>query len=321
MSPFSHWLGVPDIRPSLLAADSRKMKLCAATLALCLLSVVLAEDGGLSAPILAWSNRALISEGEQVSYKVFPDVEQVTTDLVLGVLGQAQGSDFGVHGFPEESLSFDESRKVVVFIGSQLDVADMRSRSDAISNLDGIISGAVSSLALPYTISKGGSIIETVCTKLDSAGIKHEVVGCSAPSDIKADAVTALAEGNTVVIVCSHVEDAMKGTNAGLEAEVEQLKAIQAAVVEADVNHVLIYAIEAKPETGLLATGSKRRSLLQESAPTACGPLCQTQVRWLEGMLAVLFLALASCAGLVCLYVLDTPTRFESPNKDAASQQ
>ncbi|GIL59063.1 hypothetical protein Vafri_14021 [Volvox africanus] len=298
------------------------MKLCAATLALCLLSVALAEDAGLSAPILAWSNRPLISEGKHVSYKVFPDVEQVTTDLVLGALGQAQGSDFGVRGFPAESLSSDESRKVVVFIGSQLDAADMRSRSDAISNLDGIISGAVSSLALPYTISKGASIFETVCTKLDSAGIKHEVVGCSAPSsDIKADAFTALAEGNTVVLVCSHVEDALKGTNAGLEAEVEQLKAIQAAVVEADVNHVLVYATEAKPETGLLATGSKRRSLLQESAPTACGPLCQTQVRWLEGMLAVLFLALASCAGLVCLYVLDTPTRFESPNKDAAPQQ
>ncbi|GIL91291.1 hypothetical protein Vretimale_10003 [Volvox reticuliferus] len=298
------------------------MKLCAATFALCLLSVALAEDAGLSAPILAWSNRGLISEGKHVSYEVFPDVEQVTADLVLGALGQAQGNDFGLRDFPAEDLRPDESRKVVIFIGSQLDAADMRSRSDAISNLDGIISGAVSSLALPYTFSKGISISETLCTKLDSAGIKHEGVGCSAPSsDIKADAGTALAEGNTVVLVCSHVEDALKGTNAGLEAEVEQLKAVQAAVVEADVNHMFVYATEAKPQTGLLAAGNKRRSLLQESDPMACGPLCQTQVRWLEGMLAVLVMALASCAGLVCLYVLDTPTRFESPNKDAAPQQ
>ncbi|EFJ44156.1 hypothetical protein VOLCADRAFT_106533 [Volvox carteri f. nagariensis] len=309
------------------------MKMCAASLALFLLllaAVVNAENLGISAPVMAWSNRAVFAKGKHVSYEVFPDVEQVATDLVLGVLGKAEASDFGVHGLSGEALSSEEPRTVVAFIGSQLDAADMRSRSDAVRSLDDVLSGAVSSLALPYSISKGDSIHETLCTKLDSAGIQHEVVGCSGPStDIKLDVAAALAKGSNaklhVVLVCSQIEDAQKGTNAGLSSEVEQLMAVQAAVKEANVNHVLVYATETMPTTDLLANGSKRRSLLAPLTGfgpyTTCGPLCQTQVRWLEGMLAVLFLALASCAGLVCLYVLDTPTRFEAPNKDAAPQQ
>jgi hypothetical protein len=37
----------------------------------------------------------------------------------------------------------------------------------------------------------------------------------------------------------------------------------------------------------------------------------QTQVKWLEGILAAFILCAAAVAGMSCLYLLDTPTRFE----------
>ncbi|PNH08631.1 hypothetical protein TSOC_004784 [Tetrabaena socialis] len=164
-------------------------------------------------------------------------------------------------------------------------------------------------------------------SKLDAADVQHEVVGCSVPStDLKADVAAALAKRNgaqlNVVIVCSHTEPAQENTNAGLALEVEQLKEVQAAVEEAGVGHVFVYGSQTKGQAPL--QGGKRRALMSSFTGfgpyTVCGPLCQTQVRWLEGMLGMLILALASCSGLVCLYVLDTPTRFEAP-KDLAPQQ
>ncbi|KAG2485613.1 hypothetical protein HYH03_015676 [Edaphochlamys debaryana] len=203
----------------------------------------------------------------------------------------------------------------------------MRTRSESVRSLDTLLTTAASSLAVPYTVSKGESIRETVCKKMDAEGVQHEVVGCKAPSaDLAADVKAALAKGSAsapnVVIVCSNVAPEQEGTAAGLAAEVEQLQTVQAAVASAG-DHVVVYASQPKPEAAQ-AGGARRRSLVTSftgfGAYTSCGTLCQTQVRWLEGMVAMLVLALASCAGLVCLYVLDTPTRFETP-KDAAPAQ
>ncbi|GFR47584.1 hypothetical protein Agub_g9316 [Astrephomene gubernaculifera] len=304
------------------------MRLCCA-LALLLLPAALAGNAGslsISSPLLLWSNRGVLGQGKHVTYQVFPEVEKMASELVLGALGKSAGSE-ALSSLSGQALNAEEPRTIVMFIGRQLDVADMRGRSEAVHGLNSLLEGAVSSLAVPYATSKGASIRENVCSKLDEAGISHEVVGCAAPStDLAADVAAALAKGDNtrsrVVVVCSGVESAQGNTNAGLAAEVEQLKAVQTAVEAAGANHVFVYASQATPEPVTLASaGAKRRSLQQAVTYTGfgpyqeCGPLCKTQVRWLEGMLAALFLALASCAGLVCLYVLDTPTRFEAPKE------
>ncbi|KAG2437275.1 hypothetical protein HXX76_005934 [Chlamydomonas incerta] len=250
------------------------------------------------------------------------NVEEVASELVLNALGQDAGS---------HKLQGVESSTVVVFVGNQLDAADMRSRTEAIDALSGLINAAPASLVMPYTVSKGASIRESVCGKLDTAGVQHEVVACKARSeDLKADVAAALAKGNGakkhVVMVCSNVDAALEGTNAGLAAEVEQLQQVQAAVDGAGIDSVVVYSSQSAPRAAdLAAQAGKRRSLLATYTGfgpyTSCGTLCQTQVRWLEAMLAVLFMALASCAGLLCLYVLDTPTRFESAKEVGAGPQ
>lgn len=97
------------------------------------------------------------------------------------------------------------------------------------------------------------------------------------------DLAAALAEGSSnklhVVLVCSHLDDALKGTNAGLAAEVEQIMTVQVAVDEARLNHAFVYVTEPKPESGLQSSSGQRRSLMATLTGfgpyTACGPLCQ----------------------------------------------
>ncbi|KXZ54202.1 hypothetical protein GPECTOR_5g296 [Gonium pectorale] len=291
-------------------------------LSLLVLPAVLAGNTGsigISSPLLLWSNRGAAGQGKHISYQVLTDMEQVASELVLGALGKGpEHSQVRMSGLVG---SLEKPRSVVVFIGSQLDAADMRGHSEAVQSLGTVLDAASSSLVIPYSTSQGGvSVRETVCSNLDKAQISHKAVGCSAPSaELKADVAAALAESR-VVLVCASVQDAEDG----LAAEIEQLRAVQAAVEETGVAHVMLYASQGAADAAAEPAGGKRRSLLATYTGfgpyTVCGPLCQTQVRWLEGMLAVLFLALASCAGLVCLYVLDTPTRFEAPPKDGAQQ-
>lgn len=315
-----------------------------------LLPVALAGSSsvGVSSPLLLWSSRGVLGggKGQHVSYQVVPDVEEVASSFVLKALGKAADAASGPLTDLVKSGSVEgEQQTVVVFIGSQLDVTDMRSRASPASQLEPVLSSAASSLVVPYATSQGASILETVCSKLDTAGVKHQTVGCSAPStDLQSDVAAALAAAAesplSTVLVCSHVAPEAAGRPAGLQAELEQLAAVRAAVDaagDAAGSPLFMYASQAEATRGsqrslLALEGGARRGLAAADNSTTppdywgfgpyknCGKLCQTQVRWLEGMLAALVLALATCAGLVCLNVLDTPTRFESP-KDAAGQQ
>lgn len=120
-----------------------------------------------------------------------------------------------------------------------------------------------------------------------AAACPTQVVACKAPSeDLKADVAAALAKGNGakkhVVIVCSNVDAALEGTNAGLAAEVEQLQQVQAAVDAAEIDSVVVYASQPVPRAAdLAAQAGKRRSLLATYTGfgpyTSCGTLCQVR--------------------------------------------
>jgi hypothetical protein len=43
-------------------------------------------------------------------------------------------------------------------------------------------------------------------------------------------------------------------------------------------------------------------------------------VRWLEGIIALGLISLASLSGLMCMYVLNTPTRFKSAKEAGRSE-
>ena len=73
-------------------------------------------------------------------------------------------------------------------------------------------------------------------------------------------------------------------------------------------------------ETHHFMLQSARRTLQAVAAASgygACDALCQTQVQWLQGIFAAAILVVAALSGMSCLYLLDTPTRFQAP-KDAA---
>lgn len=110
-------------------------------------------------------------------------------------------------------------------------------------------------------------------------------MGCGAPAaDLAAEVRSALElvknSEAEVLLVCSAVEAAQDGTNAGLQQEMDHLKAVQAEVEASGMSHVFVYASQPKAAAAGqgLPLGSKRRSLLAFSGfgpYTSCGTLCQ----------------------------------------------
>ena len=110
-----------------------------------------------------------------------------------------------------------------------------------------------------------------------------QVVGCGTAVEDLASEVSArlqrVKDGAVeVLLVCSNIEPAVDGADSGLQQEVQQLKAVQAAVEAAGVSHVFVYANQPLHQAEEL--GSKRRSLLSYTgfgSYTVCGPLCQVR--------------------------------------------
>ncbi|GFH23099.1 uncharacterized protein HaLaN_20658 [Haematococcus lacustris] len=147
---------------------------------------------------------------------------------------------------------------------------------------------------------KGPSLRATIEQQLQEAGLRVQVLGCEPESK---DTITAaqqaidVAAQLDVLLICSPSSQHISPH--ALQAEMEQLHALHSMLAEAGKKAVVVYAAQprhASQRRSLQAAGNA--TVYSGFGPyTACGPLCQTQVRWLEGMLAILFMALAACAG------------------------
>ncbi|MEW5296792.1 MAG: hypothetical protein WDW38_007568 [Sanguina aurantia] len=254
------------------------------------------------------------------SFEVFHDIASLASDAVLKACGQAPST--GSISNPLMTLSGGPHDAVIIFVGQQLASSTLRSGQPAISKLNSLLEAAAGSVVMPYTSSQA-PVQHLVTASLQEAGIAPQVLGCgSEPIDLAAGVALALAErdsgsASTVLLLCAQA-------GAGIGSEVAQLQAVQRAVDDAQLGpggSLFIYTSSGRVE------GQTRR-LLQATAAANytgfgqyqyCGELCRTQVMWLEGMLVLLFLALASCSGLMCLLVLDTPTRFDAAKEGAPS--
>lgn len=291
------------------------------------LPLVLCGGGAVSlfsSPLVLWGNNlpGLGPESVYVSYEVQVDAGVVASD----VLKMASGLDVSSSFFITE-----QPNTAVVYIGKQLDAADLRKggREDTLNPLMSLISAATSSLVMPYSRSQESAVLSTITSTLQENEVKFQVIGCSADAslDVVAEVRSALSgvesSVQTVLLVCSSI--GTDQTAANLQAELSELSQVSEAVTSDPASSSLfIYASESTTQPGA-ATG--RSLLMQEGSGdtintlfqytgfgkyTNCDVLCQTHVRWLEGILAALILAITACAGLSCLYVLDTPTRFEA---------
>lgn len=289
--------------------------LCAALLALgCALPVLSGSPDlyGFATPVVFWGGSDnVISSQMTVNYQVTDTVQLLKTLAP----GQAAGKD----AIPQlrEAIK-SASDKLIVFVGNQLDTSSLRKASvkGSLTQLGEVFSDSKSAVLVPYAKFEGSSIVDSVGSIAKEAGLSYEVVGCEAEQDLAQATKSALSSGADVVVVCAS-KNGQEQSPAGVQAELIQLVSVKKAVAEQDARARFVYTAQPPHSTVV-----QRRSLLgyKGFGPyTACGPLCQTQVRWLEGMLAVIVMALATCAGLTCLYVLDTPSRFEVQKEGASS--
>ncbi|KAL6755272.1 hypothetical protein V8C86DRAFT_2681595 [Haematococcus lacustris] len=272
-----------------------------------------------SAPVLAW-----MTGGESkhiVSYEAV-EAQIPVTSLVLEALGKQQGNTSPA----TVSLPTASANIVLVYVGQQVSSATLRQASRPENPLGQLAAGisATSSLAVPHAFFEGPSLRATIEQQLQEAGLRVQVLGCEPESK---DTITAaqqaidVAAQLDVLLICSPSSQHISPH--ALQAEMEQLHALHSMLAEAGKKAVVVYAAQprhASQRRSLQAAGNA--TVYSGFGPyTACGPLCQTQVRWLEGMLAILFMALAACAGMTCLNVLDTPSRFEVIKETSSNAQ
>ncbi|GAX78578.1 hypothetical protein CEUSTIGMA_g6017.t1 [Chlamydomonas eustigma] len=277
-------------------------------------------DLGSTSPLLLWSSEGLVGKGRgsHVTYSVLSDASEAAADAVREIFGKrARGS--GLIQLNQEERVDDMT--VVLFAGSQLSSPDLR--QGKAEKLSAILGAAASSLVIPYTAGQSRHAATSIQSQFEQEGLLVKSIGCSsAINDLVKEVTDALGNQPSpqVLIVCPQLDPSLVSEQAGLEEELNQLLMVQEALDASQTKHTVVYT------TQHYSTHERRRTMLSSSSPppqisiapltgfgnyTTCGTLCLVQVRWLEGMLAVLFLAVASCAGLTCLNLLNTPTRYE----------
>lgn len=255
------------------------------------------------------------------------DAGELATSVVLDVLGKPGHQ---VHGDAQllnrAAIQEGAPSLVVVYIGTQMRSSDARkpAKQAVLSRLGGILQASKSWASLPFVQARA-PLHSELSKALAAAQVAVQSVGCggAAPADLAQVVAQAAAARAQVLMACSSA--------GSLQEELEQVATLQSAASQLGTSYLFLLASQgnsADSDSVLPGVSPSRRSLLaNDTAPakgfgkyTTCGDLCRIQVAWLEGLLALLLLVLAACAGLTCLHVLDTPTRFES-SKDAVKEQ
>jgi len=298
------------------------------------------------APLFSWGSQPYLvggaGTGGRTHYQVLDEPHAVVSSLLAPFLAPGDApSSASAPLVAAERPAAAEPSVLLVFVGSQLQSADLRKASQrpALAPLAGLLAGAKSSLSVPYVTRSDAStpVAQAVAALAAGAeGATHLSLGCGGAPAAGAEELRAAVQqhaaagagaGRLVLTLCPSIDAAAAGTAAGVAAEVQQLVAAAQALASSGLNHLGVYASE--PAAGGVAAlpAPRARALLADGGPTGraagmfgpystCGPLCQTHVRWLEGMLVLGLLVTATTMGMLCLYLLDAPTRFQTP-KDA----
>jgi len=258
-------------------------------------------------PLLAWVTHRAPNSPQQAKVLYHQENAQAA---IMDVLTKGwSGASPLVQGQHQAST-------IVLFLGSQLDTAALSRTSEQLGH---IVERAQSSVVLPYALSLKEDILED----LRAAEIPLQAFGCEGQQSQEAvvselqhelQGQQSTGDKHRVLVVCAAAPAVSPSGNA-LESELRFLASVQGQLEQQGSPSLVIYATQQPPAL----QSSSRRSVLSEGKGFGpykeCGQLCQTQVKWLQGILAFLFMAVAAGAGMTCLSMLDTPSRFEKPKE------
>ncbi|KAF5831699.1 hypothetical protein DUNSADRAFT_12721 [Dunaliella salina] len=264
-------------------------------------------------PLMAW-----------VTHRA-PNSPQHTKVLYHQENAQASILDLLTKGWSGSSLLVQgqhPTSTIVLFLGSQLDTAALSRTSE----LGQIVERAQSSVVLPYALS----VKEDILKDLGAANVPLQAFGCKEKesqeaivSELRSAMQGQQSTGDQprVFVVCATPAAESPSGRSALEAELRLLVSVQEQLEEQGAPSMVICATQQSPARQ--GSSDSRRSVLSEGKGFGpykeCGQLCQTQVKWLQGILAFLFMAVAAGAGMTCLSMLDTPSRFEKPKEGGSA--
>lgn len=285
------------------------------------------NDGAvaLATPLFAWTPSApYFASDPSAALQAFSDLHSTLGDIIEGVLRPSVAKESS-RLLDAAVLEESTPEVVLVVLGSELRTSDLRRKHASV--LQSLVEGAKSSLSLPYVmhpVTQAHAGTEDLQQAIQSRlpkGDTLQTVGCGEGHSL--DAVADVLRGGShvgarVLLGCTGVPETQRGSKEGVEEELRQVKAAHDAAAALGRRQVTLYAVQ--PQAGGAGDGGaeaqqRRRTLLATEVGqyNTCDALCRVQVKWLEGMLALLIIIIASLSGMCCLGVLDTPTRFESP--------
>ncbi|KAI8470636.1 MAG: hypothetical protein J3K34DRAFT_419821 [Monoraphidium minutum] len=290
-------------------------------LVLAVAACLVRADTAVSTPLMAWSSEGLFStEAGSAALEAVSDLKAFLGDLIEGVVRPAGAEAPAAPLLDAAALAEGSAPEVVlVLLGSELRTSDLRRKRAA--PLQALVDAARSSLAVPYVLHpferpalSAGELRDALEARLPH---KLETAGCGEGRGLhELPELLPAGAGPRVVLGCTAGGG---GGSDGVAGELEQVRAAHDAVAALGRRLVTLYAVAPGAAALELAGGGggaeqRRRLAAVGVGPyTVCDAVCRTQVKWLEGMLALLLVIVAALSGMCCLGVLDTPTRFESP--------
>lgn len=289
----------------------------------CLMTVqhaLAAQGSGSAMPLFAFSNAHILTSGKG-SLQVMGDFYQTLRGVITGA-AQLPSANAPSLLLDHEGLAAATPDVIMVVLGDQVETSDLRKEGAAelFQPLQALLSQATSSVSMPFLTHNGQYSLASIVSELTHKYPDHvKSIGCGSGASTQSlpQLLTEQQGEALVLLVCPAVEAAADGTAQGIAAELHVLKDMHSAVEATGKKHLTLFA--GRPTRQTDRASQQQRRLLATSSQaetyTECDALCQVHVQWLQGMLAILLLAVAALSGLCCLNMLDVPTRFEVPKE------
>eukprot|EP00879_Flechtneria_rotunda_P023177 GHRR01024503.1.p1 GENE.GHRR01024503.1~~GHRR01024503.1.p1 ORF type:complete len:288 (+),score=78.80 GHRR01024503.1:137-1000(+) len=252
----------------------------------------------ITTPLIAWGNERYLTadQGSTVSYKVHNGLYENLGRMINSAVGRSTGE---THEWLNTQMLQQHAPEVVlVVLGSQLKSSDFhgKAKQGLLWPLKLAVDAAKSSVAAPYMLQEALTRdSQQLLVQQLAITTQAQVIGCGGhlESAVLSATLQQLGEEPTVLMVCTSIAAESTGTPEGLAVELQQLQDAHAAVAALGKRQITVYAVQPH------AASTQQRRVLQASNADVgiCGPLCQTQVKWLEGILAAFILVFAALAG------------------------
>jgi hypothetical protein len=247
---------------------------------------------------------------------VFPDLRTTISNILADAFDAADTAASNL--FNKEQAQSSPPEVVLVVLGSQMRTSDVRQhkRTGSLVELQQVLDEAASAVVMPHVLHELQDLDITeapnLSEQLSQASKSAQVRECHGISELPS-LLQADTSGPSVLLLRTEADaEQPPGSRGALQAELSQVRAVHEAVKASGKKHLTLYGVQ--PEATLDAAYRRRLQGVSADVGT-CGQLCMTQVKWLEGIMALAIITVAAASGLMCIYMLDTPTKFQLPKE------